>query len=61
MGRPQISVQKRQREQARRERQQLKAEKRAQRKSSEPGSDIDTVTVTEGIPSDEPAEATAID
>ena len=33
MAKPQISFQKRQREQARRERQQLKAEKRAQRKT----------------------------
>ncbi len=33
MGRPQISVIKRQREQAKRERQQVKAAKRAQRKS----------------------------
>ena len=43
MGRPQVSVVKRQREQAKRERQQQKAEKRAQRKNdpSEPGSDID--------------------
>ena len=44
MGRPQVSVVKRQREQAKRERQQLKAEKRAQRKYAEPGeagSDID--------------------
>jgi hypothetical protein len=44
MGRPQVSVVKRQREQAKRERQQLKAEKRAQRKNAEPGepgSDID--------------------
>ena len=33
MGRPQISVIKRQREQAKRERQQVKAAKRAQRKA----------------------------
>ena len=43
MGRPQVSVVKRQREQAKRERQQQKAEKRAQRKDnpSDPNSDID--------------------
>ena len=33
MGRPQVSVIKRQREQAKRERKQMKAEKRAQRKN----------------------------
>ena len=43
MGRPQVSVVKRQREQAKRERQQQKAEKREQRKNdpSDPNSDID--------------------
>ena len=52
MGRPQVSVVKRQREQAKRERQQLKAEKRAQRKNEkpgEPGDDIDLAAlVVEG-------------
>lgn len=37
MGRPQVSIVKRQREQAKRERKQLKAEKKAQRKAENDG------------------------
>jgi hypothetical protein len=39
LGRPQISVIKRQREQAKRERQQVKAAKREQRKTADKGSE----------------------
>ncbi len=46
MARPQVSVIKRQREQAKRERQQRKAEKRAQRKSEK----------ADGVETSEPQE-----
>jgi len=57
MGRPQVSVVKRQREQAKRERKQQKAERRAQRKSekleevanlSSPGDDAEAHPEVEG-------------
>ncbi len=56
MGRPQISVIKRQREQAKRERQQVKAAKRAQRKSDKAlgiDSDID-IEIQSEAPNEEP-------
>jgi hypothetical protein len=52
MARPQVSVVKRQREQAKRERQQKKAEKRAQRKNDK-DSGIDT-TISDEIIMEQP-------
>ena len=49
MARPQVSVVKRQREQAKRERQQKKAEKRAQRKDKEGGEEEFGPVVREGV------------
>jgi hypothetical protein len=60
MGRPQVSVIKRQREQARREKQQLKAEKKAQRKTGEKsdtdGIDFDALVVEGSTPEDADVE-----
>ena len=54
MGRPQASFVKRQREQARRERAQAKADKRAQRKEGEkPDDDIDMSEVVAETPVDD--------
>lgn len=52
MGRPQISVNKRQREQARRERKQLKQEKRDRRKS-EPRQELGSGPPIEADPTPE--------
>jgi len=46
MGRPQVSVVKRQREQAKRERQQRKVERRAERKNAKPEESTDAVLDT---------------
>lgn len=51
MPRPQVSVVKRQREQAKRERQERKAERKAQRKNGEKGPESEFETI--GIPETE--------
>jgi len=47
-----MSVQKRRREQAARERQQLKAEKRAQRKIEKPEEPQEEAVIQEGVPAE---------
>ena len=49
MPRPQVSVVKRQREQAKRERQQNKAERRAQRKSAKLNGEVDDPMAEETV------------